>query len=461
MNGPFQLSQLAQELSAQLVGDDVSISRVSTDTRSVESGDLFIALRGDNFDAHHFIQQAADSGAVAVVVEHQVDSDLPQLIVSNTRQALGQIAQYNRQYFNGSLFAITGSSGKTTVKEMLAAINKQRGQTLATIGNLNNDIGVPLTLLRLSEGDQYAVIEMGASGPHEIAYSTDLARPDVAILNNAMGAHLEGFGSLQGVVQAKAEIFSGLSENGVAIVNLDDPHSSYWLGMLMQQPVLTFSILDSAADVYASDIQLQNNGCYQFKLNYGQESQLVELGVLGRHNVANAVAAAAAVIADGCDLGTLATGLAQCVAVKGRMRPAQLNQQTLLIDDSYNANPGAVKIAINSLIELNGDSVLVLGDMAELGSDELEQHRDVGRYAAQKGVNKLYTCGRLSAETVEAYLQAGGKEAMNLGSREALVELLSQLPAPSQGLQRNILVKGSRSAAMDQVVDGLTDGGIC
>lgn len=465
MNGPFTLTQLEKVLSAQLVGADLSIDGVSTDTRNINAGDLFVALKGENFDAHHFIEKAADSGAIAVVVEHRVDTDLPQLIVEDARLALGTIAQFNRDQFKGSLFAITGSSGKTTVKEMLAAINAVRGKTLATIGNLNNDIGVPLTLLRLSEGDRYAVIEMGASGPHEIAYSTGLARPDVALLNNALGAHLEGFGSLQGVVDAKAEIFSGLTAQGTAVVNLDDPHSSVWLDMLQQQPVLTFSVDTAsgapAADVFATDIQLQNSGCYRFNLNYKQHKQQVALPLIGRHNVANALAAATAAIADGCELATVATGLANCRAVAGRMKPFQLDPGTLLIDDSYNANPSAVKVAIDAVTDLNGEAVLVLGDMAELGSDEVEQHRDVGRYAAAKGVKRLFTCGKLCNAAVEGFLEAGGSEAMHLESRDALVAHLSQLSASQLGKQRNILVKGSRSAAMDQVVNGLINGEAC
>lgn len=464
MNGPFTLTQLKKVLCAELVGTDLSICGVSTDTRNINAGDLFIALKGENFDAHHFIEKAADSGAVAVVVEHQVNTDLPQLVVADTRLALGAIAQFNRDQFKGSLFAITGSSGKTTVKEMLAAINAERGQTLATIGNLNNDIGVPLTLLRLSEGDRYAVIEMGASGPDEIAYSAGLARPDVALLNNALGAHLEGFGSLQGVVDAKAEIFSGLTKQGTAVVNLDDPHSSVWLERLQQQPVLTFSMSEAEtgkADVSATDTQLQSSGCYRFNLNFKDQVQPVALSLLGRHNVANALAAATAAIADGCELATVAAGLANCHAVAGRMQSIQLKPCTLLIDDSYNANPSAVKVAIDALTELDGEAVLVLGDMGELGSDEVQQHRDVGRYAATKGVKRLFTCGKLCTAAVEGYIEAGGNEAMNLESRDALVAHLSNLSASQFSKQRNILVKGSRSAAMDQVVNGLVNGGAC
>lgn len=454
MNGPFQLSALATALSAELQGDDRWVQGVSTDTRSVQVGDLFVALKGPNFDAHAFVEQAQQRGAVAAVVERPLDVNLPQLVVADTRLALGRLAQYNRRFFQGTLFAVTGSSGKTTVKEMLAAINAQRGATLATQGNLNNDIGVPLTLLRLAPEHRYAVIEMGASGPGEIAYSTALARPDVALLNNAFGAHLEGFGSLLGVVNAKAEIFAGLAAQGTAIVNLDDAHASVWLERLAAQPTLTFSTHNAAADVYASQVIQQANGCYRFALHYQQQQVAVELALLGVHNVANALAAAAAALADNASLDVIATGLGQCKAVAGRMCPIQLSAQTLLIDDSYNANPGAAMAAIDALVRLPGESVLVLGDMGELGADEVEQHRLVGTYAAEQGVQRLFTCGKLSQATTEGYLAAGGQDGRHLANKQALIELIDSLPEQP----RSVLVKGSRSASMEQVVSGLTDG---
>lgn len=465
MNGPFTLSELAPVLSARWIGGNCDVQNVSTDTRNIKAGDLFIALRGDNFDAHNFVSQAVADGAVAVVVEREVDVDVPQLVVSNTRMALGNIAAYNRNRFDGVLFAVTGSSGKTTVKEMLASINQLRGQTLATQGNLNNDIGVPLTLLRLSAGDRFAVIEMGASGAHEIAYSTHLAKPDVAILNNAMGAHLEGFGSLKGVVKAKAEIFEGLSDDGTAVVNLDDPHAQVWLGMLQQQPVVTFSLMNQQASVYASDIKLQDNGCYAFAMNYEGHQYPVSLSLMGRHNIANALAAMAAVLVDGCDPQVAVTGVGQCQGAAGRMRPFQLDALTLLIDDSYNANPDAVKAAVDALVELQGESVLVLGDMGELGEGAEQKHREVGEYAAAKKVDVLFSCGVMSREAAEGFTAAGGNESHHFEDKPALLNALRLLPEN----RRNVLVKGSRSAGMDQIVTelikttiavtGSTDGG--
>lgn len=461
MNGPFCLSELIEPLSGRLIGSGCEVSGVSTDTRHIKAGDLFIALRGEHFDGHEFVTQAVADGAVAVVVEHPLEVDVPQLLVRNTRIALGHIAAFNRARFSGSMFAVTGSSGKTTVKELLASINRLRGQTVATQGNLNNDIGVPLTLLRLSAGDRYAVIEMGASGAHEIAYSTQLTQPDVAILNNAFGAHLEGFGSLQGVVQAKAEIFEGLSDNGTAVINLDDPHADVWLGRLApQQRRLTFSIANSDASVFATDIRLQANGCYAFQLNYQGQQYPVALALMGRHNLANALAAATAVLADGGEPELVVSGLEQCQGVSGRMRPMRLDASTLLIDDSYNANPDAVKAAIDTLTELAGEKVVVLGDMGELGADAVQQHRAVGQYAATKSIDRLLSCGVLSRAATEGFVAAGGQQAEHFTDKASLLSYLQQLSPCS----RVLLIKGSRSARMDQIVTslintGFTDGG--
>ncbi|WP_261844230.1 UDP-N-acetylmuramoyl-tripeptide--D-alanyl-D-alanine ligase [Aliamphritea ceti] len=456
MNGPFSLEQLQQALRADLINATaVSVTGVSTDSRQLVSGDLFLAIKGPNFDAHSLVAQAEEKGAVALVVEHQVDSDLPQLIVKDSRLALGDLGAFNRSFFSGSVFAITGSSGKTTVKEMLASINSQRGQTLATLGNLNNEIGVPLTLLRLSTQDQFAVIEMGASGANEIDYSVGLTKPDVALLNNALAAHLEGFGSLEGVVHAKAEIFNGLSAEGVGIINRDDPHYSVWKDILGEQPQLSFG-LHPEADVTASEIQRQENGCYQFELHFKGQQQTVQLAMLGRHNVNNALASAATALADNCSLKVISEGLGACKAVPGRMCPIAADNG-LLIDDTYNANPGSMKAAVDALLDLASDdalSVLALGDMGELGPDEIEIHADIGRYAAQAGVDVLYTCGPLSANTVAAYRSAGGKQSESYQRHEDVVAAIQQLSN-----NRVTLAKGSRSARMEQVIKGLQERG--
>ncbi|NVK44235.1 MAG: UDP-N-acetylmuramoyl-tripeptide--D-alanyl-D-alanine ligase [Oceanospirillaceae bacterium] len=449
----FSLAELAPVLEAHLEGEDLDVVRVSTDTRQIEAGDLFIALRGERFDAHAFVAEAQQKGAAAAVVDHSLPLEMPQLVVADTRLALGRIAQYHRDSFTGTLVAITGSSGKTSVKEMLASILAGAGPTLATRGNLNNDIGVPLTLFRLEPGHRYAVIEMGASGPHEIDYMTRLARPDVAILNNAMGAHLEGFGSLEGVVRAKGEIFNGLSDEGIAVVNADDPHAEVWLAQLSGRKVLRFGLERDDVEVTARNLFRQDNGCYGFDLEIGGQAEPVRLQVLGRHNVANALAAAAAAHAAGLAPGQIAVGLGRFEAVPGRMKPLVGPGGCRLIDDSYNANPGSVKAAIDMLADMPGARALVLGDMAELGTGAAAQHAGIGRHAAEQGIESLFGLGPLSGEAVEAYKAAGGRDAVAFRDREHLINHLKGLLHDDLTL----LVKGSRSAAMEKVIEGLLD----
>ncbi len=457
MIGSFGLAELVPVLDARLEGADVRIARVSTDTRKIQAGDLFVALSGANFDAHDFVEQAQLKGAVAVVVERPVSVALPQLIVADSRLALGQIAHYNRTFFAGTLIAVTGSSGKTSVKEMLASILGGAGPTLATRGNLNNEIGVPLTLLELEKQHRYAVIEMGASGPGQIDYVSGLARPDIALLNNAFGAHLEGFGSLAGVVRAKAEIFNGLNAGGTAVVNADDPHADQWLRRLQGLPerrVLTFGLERADVDVAAAELFHQKNACYGFRLVVGQETAPVRLQVLGRHNVANALAAATAAWAAGLSLSQIADGLARFEAVPGRMKPLAGPAGCRLIDDSYNANPASVKAAIDVLAELPGERVLVLGDMAELGADTAEQHAGVGAYAAERGIEHLYVTGPLCRHAVQAYQGKRGADGRDFGDKTELTNSLKTLAHA----KLTLLVKGSRSAAMDRVVAGLMEG---
>ncbi|GGO82533.1 UDP-N-acetylmuramoyl-tripeptide--D-alanyl-D-alanine ligase [Marinobacterium nitratireducens] len=452
----FSLAKLVPVLEARLEGTDLDVEGVSTDTRQIGPGDLFVALRGERFDAHDFVAEAQRQGAVAAVVDHALPLELPQLVVADTRIALGRLAQHHRGRFTGTLVAVTGSSGKTSVKEMLASIFAGAGSTLATRGNFNNDIGVPLTLFRLEPQHRYAVIEMGASGPGEIDYVTRLASPDVAILNNAMGAHLEGFGSLEGVVRAKGEIFNGLGPDGTAVVNADDPHAQVWLAQLVGRRVLRFGLERDDVEVTARHLHRQDNGCYGFDLAIVDDSVPVRLQVLGRHNVANALAAAAAAFAAGMTPLQIADGLGRFEAVPGRMRPLAGPAGCRLIDDSYNANPGSVRAAIDMLADMPGARALVLGDMAELGADSAEQHAGIGRHAAERGIEHLFGLGRLSAEAVKAFNAAGGRDAMAFHDREQLINHLKGLLHDDLTL----LVKGSRSAAMEKVIAGLTTGEI-
>jgi len=452
MIGEWNLGQLQQQFGGEVTAD-ILFQGVSTDTRTIKQGDLFVALVGPNFDGHEFVEQAFAKGAVAAVVSRPLDQPIAQWRVKDTHKALGEIALANRQRFNGCVYAVTGSSGKTTVKEMLHSILSQNASVLVTQGNLNNDIGVPLTLFRLNDEHQIAVIEQGASAGGEIAYTTALSLPDVAILNNAMDAHLEGFGSLLGVAEAKAEIFSQLTKtHGYAIINADDKYAQFWLGGTEGQKRKTFSAESDSADIYASDVKASDTGCFSFVLHRGEQTVPVQLSVMGQHNIANALAAAAAVSTQDIPLQQIADGLHSFVAVKGRMCPMKGPQGALIIDDTYNANPGSVNAAVDLLVSLPGESILVLGDMAELGADAVKQHERVGCRAAQKGVGSLWATGALSRHSVLAFDAESKDCGQYFKTQQELIAALSGVAR--QGI--NILIKCSRSAAMERVVNSLS-----
>ncbi|OMH36550.1 UDP-N-acetylmuramoyl-tripeptide--D-alanyl-D-alanine ligase [Motiliproteus sp. MSK22-1] len=446
----FRLEELKKPLSASGLGDDAQFDRVSTDTRNLQQGDLFVALSGPNFDGNRFVAQARDLGAVAAIVSEFQQVDIPQLKVADTRIALGQISALNRQLYTNPLVAITGSSGKTSVKEMLASILRTQGDVLATKGNLNNEIGVPLTLLELKSQHRFGVIELGASGLGEIAYTVSLAEPDVAILNNAGGAHLEGFGDLNGVVKAKGEIFEGLTSDGTGVVNLDDPSASIWLAQLRDKKHLTFSLLSAHADLFASHIEEAVNGCYGYVLNSHEGSVQIQLQVLGRHMIANAMAAAAAAIALGIDLQQIKTGLEQFQAVPGRLVASTTSAGTRVIDDTYNANPDSMKAAIDVLGDLSGTRILVMGNMGELGSEAVNLHREIGDYAATQGIELLLAVGELASVAATAFNTKGG-ESRVFENNQALATWLNK----RVNEEMVVLIKGSRSAAMETVVEAL------
>lgn len=457
MLGEWTLDIAAAATEARFVGvtDPQSQAlRICTDTREIQPGDLFVCLKGEHFDAHDFIAQARQQGALAAVTDHPVDDPLPQLVVKDTLIALGRLAALNRSRFTGKLIAVTGSSGKTTVKELLASMLNQLGPTLYTQGNLNNHIGAPLTLLSIQAEHQYAVIELGASAQGEIDYTVHLAQPQVAVLNNACAAHIEGFGGLDGVVRAKSEIFNALTDEDTGIINLDDPNVGFWQEKLDNRlrSYLTFSVCNEAADIWVSDQAENEVGAWNFRLHHQQDSIKVQLKLLGKHNVANAAAATAAWIAAGLPLKAAKAGLEACEAMKGRMKPITLHS-SLLIDDSYNANPQAMEAAIDYLASRQGKRVLVLGDMAELGVDEIELHSQVGQYAADAALDGFYATGPLMRHAIETARQAG-LNALYFDNQSALIEALKQL----LGEPVTLLVKGSRSAAMDRVVTALQTG---
>ena len=371
------LSQLTDILNGELQGADITLDAVTTDTRKLTPGCLFVALKGERFDAHDFADQAKAGGAGALLVSRPLDIDLPQLIVKDTRLAFGELAAWVRQQVPARVVALTGSSGKTSVKEMTAAILSQCGNTLYTAGNLNNDIGVPMTLLRLTPEYDYAVIELGANHQGEIAWTVSLTRPEAALVNNLAAAHLEGFGSLAGVAKAKGEIFSGLPENGIAIMNADNNDWLNWQSVIGSRKVWRFSPNAANSDFTATNIHVTSHGT-EFTLQTPTGSVDVLLPLPGRHNIANALAAAALSMSVGATLDAIKAGLANLKAVPGRLFPIKLAENQLLLDDSYNANVGSMTAAVQVLAEMPGYRVLVVGDMAELGAESEACHVQVG-----------------------------------------------------------------------------------
>ena len=440
----LSLSQAAVNYGGTLLYPDCHFARVCTDTRSLASGDLFVALRGDNFDAHQFLESAALKACGMVVETPDKRLAIPQWVVPNTVQALGQLGALARNAFAGPLIAITGSGGKTTVKEMLAVILRCKGEVLATAGNLNNHIGVPQTLLRLQPEHQFAVIEMGASAGGEIDYLCSIARPTIAVVTNVMPAHVAGFGSLAGVASAKGEIYSGLDKCGTAILNLDELWYEQWLRGAHGIHSQSFSVENSSADFYTSAVQFNTEACASFILHSPLGEIEIQLAIPGAHNISNALAAAACAVEAGADLVSIAAGLAAMAAAPGRMERKSGLCGARIIDDSYNANPGSVVAAIDALVAMPGKHLLVLGDMAELGPKEKAMHREIGVYARNAGIDGLFTTGVLSAETASAF----GEDSGHFADKAALSAALSkQLNSDAV-----VLVKGSRSAAMDEVV---------
>lgn len=437
---PIMLSDCQLCLDAQLIGDDVQPSGFSIDTRTLQPGDLYIAIQGDRFDGHDYCQAAQDAGACALLVQRSVDSSLPQLIVDDTRVALGLLGKMWAEQFQVPTVAVTGSNGKTTVKEMISAILSQLGPVLSTNGNFNNDIGVPLTLLRLREHHQYAVIEIGANHVGEVAMLSKLVQPDVALVNNVGEAHLEGFGSIEAVAQAKSEIFQGLSSNGWAVINDDDRFADVMRLAAEKSHLREFGSAPEVAVRLLPENTLQ--------IATGEKTLSPRFKLLGRHNRLNAVAATA--VAQCMDVQPVAimSGLAMIEPVAGRLNTKLGINEAVIIDDTYNANPVSVRAAIDVLAEFSGKRVLVLGDLAELGDDKLAMHAELGAYAQSVGIERLYTVGLLSLQAANAF-----DGAQHFDSQENLVlQLQAQM---SKGV--TVLVKGSRGSQMERVVEPLIE----
>jgi UDP-N-acetylmuramoyl-tripeptide--D-alanyl-D-alanine ligase len=450
----LRLSQVATQLEGRLIGEDLSFSAVSTDTRQLQANALFVALQGPHFDGHGFIPQAIERGASAVMVSQDSAEPIAQIRVANTRLGLGRLAAMWRDRFAVPLVAITGSNGKTTVKELIAAILRQRGQVLATEGNLNNDIGLPLTLLRLQE-ECCAVVEMGANHPGEIGYLSQIAHPDVAVITNAGAAHLEGFGDLKGVAMAKGEILSGLVPQGVAVLNADDDFFPLWRQLAGERRMISFGESPRArvnAELSRTETLWSAAGfSSQMMVRVDEQQFSVELAMAGRHNLMNALAAIAAAWAMDCSIEQIQRGLASVQPVKGRLCGKLSSHGVRLIDDTYNANPDSVAAAIQVLRQAPGDQWLVLGDLAELGEGAVALHAEIGRQAKAAGVAHLYTLGTLSRHAAESFGE-GGEAFSHI---EDLLTALAQEAVAGDTL----LIKGSRSAAMERVVQALLDTG--
>jgi UDP-N-acetylmuramoyl-tripeptide--D-alanyl-D-alanine ligase len=440
----MSLAILAEVLQAPLIGRDALFTGVSTDTRTLNRGDLFVAIQGPRYDGHTFLAEAIRAGASGALLARTLDTTLPHVRVDDTRLALGRMAAFWRAQFDIPVIAVTGSNGKTTVKEMIAAILARKGPVCATRGNLNNDIGLPLTLCRLTAQDRYAVIEMGMNHKGEIDYLTRLTRPTQAVITNAGAAHLAGLGTIEDVARAKGEIFAGLVPDGVAVINADDAHSALWKKLAAPRTIRTFGI-ERLAD-YRAEYALGMAGTEMF-LKSPNDGIEVKLPLLGRHNVLNALAAAAAAATAGATLDDIKRGLEIVRPVAGRLEPKAGLSGARVIDDTYNANPDSLAAALALLREFKGERVLVLGDMGELGENAAELHRRAGDLAREMGIQRVYGLGELSRNTVATF----GKGARHFDSVEALIEALIDC---MHG-EMTVLVKGSRAARMERVVSGI------
>lgn len=455
MISPLSLQQLQERFGGELINGSVPFERVCTDTRKLDAQALFVALKGENFDAHDFVLEL-EGRVLGLVVDREIPgSSLPQWRVADTTVALGQIGRLCREQFKGRVIAITGSCGKTTVKEMLAAIFAQRHNPCVTSGNLNNQFGLPMTLFGLSPEHDVLILEMGASGPDEIGYLCGIARPQVSAVNNVMPAHVEGFGSVAAIAKAKGQIYSGLEVGGTAVINADDGYANYWLDR-MPEGVRTLEVgLGHPCAIHADNIEMNENGCPAFDLVVEGLAHRVQLQLLGEHNVHNALVAAGCAFAAGVPATDIASGLGALGGVAGRLQESRGVGGAAIIDDSYNANPGSVAAAIELLAQRRGKKILVLGDMAELGADAEEMHKEMGRLARERGLDALFTLGPLGAAASVVFSAGRQLPLHNYRDREPLVAALAQ----ELNKDTTVLVKGSRSARMELVVSALTGTG--
>ncbi|MEO7067795.1 MAG: UDP-N-acetylmuramoyl-tripeptide--D-alanyl-D-alanine ligase [Rhodanobacter sp.] len=439
------LSAVAMWTGGQLYGADVEVTGVQLDTRQVHPGDLFVAIKGERVDGHDYLAAAAERGAVAALVTRKVEHDLPQVLVSDATFALGDLASAVRAQRNVRAVGITGSNGKTTVKTLLASILSLHGRTHVSAGNHNNELGLPLTVLAMPRDTEFAVFEMGAGKPGDIAYLAAIARPDVGVVTLIAPAHLERMGSVEGVAETKGAMYQALPTDGVAVINADDAFANFFTGLAGTRKVLRFG-LQQPADVTAAAIEQRPDGS-RFVLQTPVGHAEVALPLPGRHNIANALAAAAAALALDVPLATIVAGLEKAHGVTGRLQRQEMPAGWTLIDDSYNANPSSMAAAMDTLLLAAGERWLVLGDMAELGPNASALHTQVGQRARERGVERLFAIGELGHATVAAFGEGG----------EHFSDKADLIAALQKHLHSGVtcLVKGSRSAGMEQVVQAL------
>ncbi|MDR9432329.1 MAG: UDP-N-acetylmuramoyl-tripeptide--D-alanyl-D-alanine ligase [Spiribacter sp.] len=439
-----RLRVLATELGGRCRGDDIEITGAAIDSRRIQPGDLFIALPGEHADGHAFVEAAIEAGASAAMVRDFIAADVPQWRVDDPYRGLIELACWARASINARVIGVTGSNGKTTVKEMLARILNEQGATQATLGNLNNELGVPLTLCQLCPSSRYAVIEMGCGRTGDIALLASWARPDIGLVNNVSAAHLAGFGSVEAIAHCKGELFTALSADGYAVVNADDPYAALWEEQAAHCRIVRFSLRGEAAEVSG---QVLEDG--RLRVSFPAEEITLSVPLAGRHNHYNALAAATTAWVAGASTTAIQAGLAQVEPVAGRLQTLQGPVGSQLINDSYNANPASLRAALETATTDDARVWLVLGDMAELGEDAGAFHFEAGLFARSLGVERLYTLGPLSAQAATAF----GKNSYNAKDHAALI---AQLHSDLRSDVR-VLIKGSRAARMDQVVAALSE----
>ena len=453
----MNMQVVAQAVDGVHIGANTYIEAVSTDSRRIREGDLFVALRGNRFDGHQYVNEAAHAGAKGVLVDESADVSVAQVVVGDTELALGRLASHWRQKFSIPLVAVTGSNGKTTVKEMIGSILSEHSETLVSHGNFNNAIGLPLSLLKLRQLHQFAVVEIGMNQIGEIEYLSKLACPDVVVITNASSAHLQYLKNLDQVAIEKGSLMVGLSDDGIAILNVDDEQVNYWKSIADRHRVITFG-LSEAADVKAVYQHLEFGSI--LKITTPRGIIQMELKLAGVHNILNALAATAAAIGLGISDSHIKSGLEKMSPVAGRLQLRQHKRGGRLLDDTYNANPASVAAALNVLKKLSGDRRLVIGDMFELGENDAEFHREIGKLARQSGIGRVYALGNLTKYAVKEF----GYGAQHFQDRQELVDdLLQQMDSNTI-----ILVKGSRGMKMESIVNELcavdveqTEGAAC